>query len=506
MKVYCILCGVFSLWRLGVLSFSPRSLYRLWLAWRKTGSSLAFLSFHAADRFGSALALCDDNGGMTYADLQQACETMACHFVEAFCLGSGKRAALIEHNRRTFIVALLACARTGADVLLLNPKSPAKVIRQILAEQSVHLILHGQDIDIGASAIDHTACMPLSDESLEAMCHAPSRLILPRVKHPGSLMLMTSGTTGSPKSLERRPKITDILVATLGLLTQLPLRLEQPVVLAVPLTHGHGLASLAMCFAFGAPIFTGKKYEIAPLIARCHKKRPPLVVTVPTLLYRWMAQTQDTGPVFAIITGSAPLPPTLSQQLQQRLGPILYNLYGSSEAGLIALSTPEMQQQAPGTVGKCLPGTRLRLVNHEGDLAAPGTIGHIHVRGPLVMAHSEDGWLKTGDLGRFDDGCLHLCGRADSMIISGGENVYPGEVKAALCGHPAIHDVAIAVVEDREFGQRMRAFVVLHPHASATPCALMNWLGDHLDRHKLPQQITILPALPPNAADKMDRP
>jgi fatty-acyl-CoA synthase len=253
-------------------------------------------------------------------------------------------------------------------------------------------------------------------------------------------------------------------------------------------------------------VHLGRRYEIAPLLARAALASPAVVVTVPTLLGRWLAAGATGGKVAAVLTGSAPLAPALCRALSETLGPCVFNLYGSSEAGLVSLATPAMLAAAPGTVGRPLPGTEVRVVDTGGRDVAAGQLGRILARGPLVLRAGADGWLDTGDVGRFDDaGRLHVCGRSDGMFVSGGENVYPQEVEACLLEHPVVAEAAIAVVADAEFGARMRAFVVARAGAALDADEVRAWLRQRLDRHKQPKSVELLSALPRNLLGKLDR-
>jgi fatty-acyl-CoA synthase len=173
----------------------------------------------------------------------------------------------------------------------------------------------------------------------------------------------------------------------------------------------------------------------------------------------------------------------------------------------VSLASPAMLARAPGSVGQPLPGTTVRLVDEDGSSAAAGRLGRIQVRGPLVVRPGADGWLDTGDLGRWGEaGVLHVCGRADGMFVSGGENVYPQVVEAYLLEHTALAEAAITVVPDAAFGARMRAFVVPRPGAALTPDEVRTWLRERLDRHQQPKRIDLVETLPRNPLGKLDRP
>jgi fatty-acyl-CoA synthase len=497
--------AVRALWRVGLLRIGPWLALRVWLAWRRCRGSLAFLAEVAALRAGARVALVDDDGPLTFAELRDRYRALAAELSTRHAAGAGRAIALIGRNHRSLVVGLLAAARTGADVLLLNPDSPAQVQAKLLGAYAGGdaapplIVLHGTEIEL--------AELPAGARRVSLDGDAPpASRRLPRLARPGQLCVLTAGSTGTPKRIGRQPTIASLLPVMLGLLDGLPIAMHRPTVLAVPCFHGHGLATLAAALAFAAPVHLGRRYEIAPLLARAALASPAVVVTVPTLLARWLAAGATNSKVAAVLTGSAPLAPALCRALSETLGPCVFNLYGSSEAGLVSLATPAMLMASPGTVGQPLPGTEVRIVDAGGRDVATGQLGRIFARGPLVLRAGADGWLDTGDVGRFDDaGRLYVCGRSDGMFVSGGENVYPQEVEACLLEHPVVAEAAIAVVADAEFGARMRAFVVARSGAALDAEEVRAWLRQRLDRHKQPKSVELLPAMPRNLLGKLDR-
>jgi fatty-acyl-CoA synthase len=509
--------AVRALWRVGLLRLGPQRWLAVWLAWRHCRGSLAFLAELAAIRAGSRLALVDDDGPLTFAELRDRFHALAGELTARHGVGPGGRIAVLGRNHRSLVVALLAATRTGADVVLLNPDSPPPVLAKSLAAcaparggeagddsapragAAPTLILHAADVDAAALA-PHTPRLVVGDHL--ASPAGP----LPKLGRAGRLDVLTAGSTGAPKPVSRRPTVGSLLPALLGLLDHLPMRLHQPTVCAVPFFHGHGLTTLAVALALAAPVHLARRNEIAPLLARTSLAHPPFVVSVPTLLGRWLAAGPVTTEIAAVLSGSAPLPPPLCRGLLAALGPVVYNLYGSTEAGIVALATPAMLVEAPGTVGHALPGTEVRIETADPHAPPAGQRGRIFVRGPLVARHGPDGWLDTGDLGSIDQaGRLHVCGRSDGMFVSGGENVYPQAVEAELREHPDVAEAAIVVVPDAEFGARMRALVVVRTGAAASPESLGAWLRERLDRHARPKTIDFVPALPHNVLGKIER-
>ncbi|MFZ4577458.1 MAG: AMP-binding protein [Myxococcota bacterium] len=495
-----------ALWRSGLLPVSPLTTWRLLGAWRRCSASLALLAEGAALRCGERLALHDDDGPVTFVELRREYERLARELVDRHGIGPGRQVALLGPNHRTTVVALLAVARTGADALLLNPQSPPAVLRRLLAPNPPDLLLVAGDVpvDVGDFSIA-VKQIQLSAAEVSGPSALPPKP-LPRLRRPGRVVVLTSGSTGLARRVGRQPGLGQVLSFAVGLLEALPIALHRPTVGAVPLFHGHGLAMLSISLAFAAPLQLGRKCEVAPLLARVPAGPLPLIVSVPTLLHRWLALGTPSARVAAVVTGSAPLDPDLCTRLLDALGPVLFNLYGSTEAGVLSLATPDMLRAAPGTVGKPLPGNGLRLVTADGTTAATGPVGRVQARGPLVLSTDAQGWLDTGDLGWLDpDGRLLLSGRADAMVVSGGENVYPAHLEGCLAEHPEVQDVAVAVVDDAEFGKRLRAFIVPRDGIALDPQVLGPWLHARVDRALRPRSLIVLTQLPRTPLGKIDR-
>jgi acyl-CoA synthetase (AMP-forming)/AMP-acid ligase II len=456
----------------------------LWLC----GPSFAFLGQIAAARFPRHQALCDDKGSLSFAQLNLQSEALARFLRTEDGVAPGDRVAIVFSNHRGFVLSLLALTRLGADVLPMNPRLPEAVLTDLLERQDIDLVLHEAEVSDRISA-------KLVSRVWQHGLDAPGGLT--KVKRAGQLIVLTSGSTGVSKGIVRRPTLSEVLPVTAGLLNDLPIEMNRPTILAIPFFHGYGIATLAMSLALGSSLLTGRQYDVSTLLARHVRSEPAMLITVPTLLWRWMQGSIDKPNLQAIITGSAPLNSRLCQDLLRRLGPVLYNLYGATETGLIALATPDMLKAAPGCVGLPLPGNEVVIAGDE--------VGRIQVRGPLVLGAGSDGWLDTGDLGRLDqNGYLHVCGRADGMIVSGGENVFLHELADALSDLPEIKDFAVVPVDDEEFGQRTEAAVVLWESASGfDEIKLKERLGQKLERFKLPRRIHLLDSIPRNELGKV---
>ncbi|MBS2040995.1 AMP-binding protein [bacterium] len=466
---------VLALIRSGIFPLAPWDWWKAARAWWRCGSSLAFLLELTAARFPGRPALHDEQGRLSFAQLQQGCLALACG-LRAQGFTPGQQVALLARNHRGFVLGLLALSRLGVDVLPLGSDLPEAVMLRILERQKISTLVHD-----GERSLELPGIRLLDLAEVQAQ---PAQL--PRTSRPGQLVVLTSGSTGISKGIRRRPRLHELLPLLAGLLQGLPLRRHRPLLLAIPLHHGYGLAALALALALAAPLYVRRRYEVGPLLQDAASVEPGLLVSVPTLLLRWLNSETVSRLPAAIITGSAPLEASLCSRLLRQCGPVLYNLYGSSEGGVIALAGPERLTQSPGCVGRPLPGNQVRL---DGE-------GRICVRGPLVLME------ETGDLGRWDEhGNLHVLGRADSMIVCGGENVYPHELEEALLKHPQILEAAVVAVPDSEFGQRLVAAVVARQRED-----FMAWLRQRLERYKLPRELRVVETIPRNPLGKVDRP
>ncbi|MBI3925605.1 MAG: AMP-binding protein [Armatimonadetes bacterium] len=482
------------LWRCGLLRVQPRQVVLILRAWWRCRNSFAFLSTTAAVRWGERVALEDDDGALTFAELHRRSLALAHRLSGEAGLRVGSQVALRASNGRGFVVGLLACTRLGADVLPLAPDLPPLVTEAILRRQQIEGLL------CEADSAEAVPCWPWLSDLAQTTVEPPP------VARGGQLVVLTSGTSGISKGIRRRPTLNQLLPLALGLLQSLNLRTHRPIVAALPLHHGYGLATLAMALALGSPLHVATRYEVEPLLERLDPEEAPVLVTVPTLLKRWLdGGPGETRPT-TIITGSAPLDAGLCARLLAQLGPVLFNLYGSTEAGLIALAPPETLLQSPGSVGRPLPGNAVRVVDSQEQEVQPGQVGRILARGPFVLPSRPDGWRDTGDLGQWDrHGNLSVRGRADGMIVSGGENVYPYEVEEVLSSHPDVAEAVVWAVSDEAFGQRLAAAVLPRPGGKLEEGALLEWLKERLERHKRPRVIRVVAEIPRNPLGKVDR-
>jgi acyl-CoA synthetase (AMP-forming)/AMP-acid ligase II len=329
-------------------------------------------------------------------------------------------------------------------------------------------------------------------------------------------VILTSGTTGTPKGANRKePKTLD---PAASLLSKIPLRARERTLIAAPLFHSWGLAHLVLGVALASTVVLRRRFDAEDTLRAIDEHGVTALIVVPVMLQRivqrgpQVVRKYDTGALRVIAASGSALPGELATRVMDALGDILYNLYGSTEVAWATIATPADLRAAPGTAGSAPRGTVVRLYDNAGAEVAPGETGRIFVGNELVFDGYTggsvkaviDGLTSSGDVGHFDDaGRLFVDGREDEMIVSGGENVFPREVEDAIAGLPGVAEVAAIGVQDADFGQRLRAFVVRADGTALSEGDVKAHVRATLARFKVPRDVVFLDALPRTATGKV---
>jgi fatty-acyl-CoA synthase len=346
----------------------------------------------------------------------------------------------------------------------------------------------------------------------------------PSPGHTGKITILTSGTTGTPKGAARGAISGGGSVPTLeapaAVLDRIPLHAGMRVGLAAPAFHAWGLSNLLLGLALGGTIVCVRKFDPEQWLAAIAENRVQALVVVPVMLQRILdlpsdvRSGHDTSTLTVVSASGSALPGDLSDRWMNTFGENLYNLYGSTEVANATIATPEDMRRAPGTAGTPTRGTTIKILGENNSELSQGEAGRIFVgNSQLFEGYSgggdkqrRNGLMATGDLGYFDAaGRLFVVGRDDDMIVSGGENVFPKEVEDTIARHPAVTDVAAVGVDDSEFGQRLRAFVVLREGQSVSADELRSLVKNQLAGYKVPRDIEFIDELPRNATGKILR-
>ncbi|WP_460661683.1 AMP-binding protein [Kribbella swartbergensis] len=489
----------------------PSHLVGIERALRHWGQSMAALGAIAAIRFPDRLAVIDETGSTTYAELDRRCERIASALHADHGIVAGSKVAVLCRNHRGFLEATLAASRVGADVLFVNTEFAPPQLQAVLERHAPDVLIHDAEFEpqtdtpaVQAEQLDHLAGSK-----------APAA---PKPATPGHITILTSGTTGTPKAAPRVPTALGLAGLTASALNRFGLRSGEPMIICPPLFHGLGLLTSMLALLLGSPIVLSRRYDARVVLAQVEQTRAGSIVAVPVMLRRML----DLGPaeiarhdlrsLRAVISGASALGAPLAERFIAQFGPILCDAYGSSEIGIATIATSADLIAAPGTVGRPCLGSTVRILDDDDKPVPVGRTGRIFAGGGLVFGgYSDgssktvvDGLMSTGDLGHLDRaGRLFVDGREDDMIVSGGENVYPVEVEECLARHPAVAEAAVVGVPDDEFGQRLIGYVVLRE--PATEEELLDHVKANLARYKTPRQIVTLDEFPRNATGKVLR-
>jgi acyl-CoA synthetase (AMP-forming)/AMP-acid ligase II len=497
------------------------------------------LAAESAAQFPDRVAVSVDGVPVTHAGLDAAAGRVAGWL--AARIAPGDRVLLAAGPGPGFLRCYLGALRAGAVVVLANPGYTAAELAHLVTDSGARIAF----ADPGPAEQLATLAGP-PDTVLVTDPDCAGRP-LPPVPQPGDLALLayTSGTTGRPKGvpLTHRQLATSIRSA-MAAWRWIP---DDVLVHALPLFHQHGLGGVHATLIAGSTAHLQSRFSPAGLIGLARQTAASVLFGVPATYQALLDTARERGalaegayaeqalasgsPVAGpwlgrlrlAVCGSAPLRPGLARELPALLGQLPLVRYGTTESGL-DVSNPLGRARAD-TVGLPLPGVECRVwpiqpvTAPPGGGPVPGTGGEIQLRGPQVFggywgdpaatatAFTADGWFRTGDIGAVDEATGHLVihGRIKELIISGGLNVYPREVEAALESHPAVAEAAVAGVPHPRWGEQVTAWVVLRPGATADAAALIAHARTQLAAYKCPKQVFQVTALPRTALGKLNR-
>ncbi|MBW8482356.1 AMP-binding protein [Actinomadura parmotrematis] len=506
-----------------VLSGPPQRLPRHLGAFRRWGTTLAGLVAAGAARSPHRIALIDDLGVLTYAELDARSTRLAAGLP---LTGPRPRVAVLCRNHRGMAETLLACSKRGVEVVLLNTGFGAGQVRAVLAELRTDLVVADAEFAplLAAAPVALRRTVVWADRppgpglgpTVEQLVAAtPAAAIGPPQVQSRTIML-SSGTTGRPKGARRPPRPG--LWPLASMVSRIPLRARHTMIIEAPLFHTWGYAALQMAWALRAPVVLRRRFDPAATLAAIASYREPVVFAVPVMLQRVLdlpagvRAAYDTSGLRVVAVSGAALPGDLATRFMDAFGDRLYNVYGSTEASWVSIATPRDLRADPRTAGRPPRNTALAILDEDGRAVGRSTIGQIHAANELIFegytggepVEVRGGLLATGDLGHVDHrGLLFVDGRRDGMVVSGGENIVPRDVEDALLRLPGIREVAVVGVSDPEWGQRLAAFIVPADGAELDPGAVRAFVHAQVARYAVPRDVHFLKELPRNATGKV---
>jgi acyl-CoA synthetase (AMP-forming)/AMP-acid ligase II len=458
----------------------------------KYGVSLYSLVAWVAQRYPNRIALIYDTNStegdhpstnsISFQDLLAKVEQLALSLA-ADGIKAKHNIALLGRNSPEFVIALLACARLGVNSLLLNTKLSHDEIAALFSNHEVHGVICDKEF---VSLIPENKKLLVRDNKLDSTPASTKKL--PR-RRAGTITIFTSGSTGLAKAIRRKSAFSEVIQTCAHLLETLQLKAEREILLPLPLFHGHGLASLMLSLASGSSLHLFAHGNAEKYVRRIETHHIDTLIVVPTILYRILQQPKFSHCISCIISGSAPLSAELVANTSTRFGDVLFNVYGTSEVGIIAIATPADLRAAPQSVGKPLPNLQLKILNTQ----------EIHVYSELASSIT-----NTGDNGYLENDRLYLLGRQDELIICGGENAYPQAIEQRIQKQLSyVADCAVKGIPDEEYCQAIHLFVVLEKDRLMVN--IENDLAAIFAPAFRPKRITQVKQLPRNAMGKLQR-
>jgi fatty-acyl-CoA synthase len=482
-----------------------------------------------ARRTPDRVAVIDDFGEMTFKELDDAAHAVANALLEKGVKG-GDGVAILARNHRWFLVAVYGAARTGARIILLNSEFSGPQIKEVSEREGARLIIHDDEYTKAVSKADPElgflralGTNPDTDEPSESgaetladIVERSSKKPAPKVTKHSSIIILTSGTTGTPKGANRKSPMS--LAPIGGVLSHVPFKSGEVTLLPAPMFHALGYLHATIGMMLGSTLVLRRRFKPATVLADIEKHRATAMIVVPVMLSRILdhIEKMDTKPDLSslriVFVSGSQLGAELAQRAMNDIGPVIYNLYGSTEIAFASIARPQDLQKNPATVGPVVKGVRIKLFDENGKEVPQGEVGRIFVgntfpfEGYTGGGHKQiiDGLMSSGDVGYFDeDGLLYVSGRDDEMIVSGGENVFPAEVEDLISGHPEVVEATAIGVEDKQWGHRLRAFVVKADGASIGEEDIKSYVKEHLARYKVPREVVFLDELPRNPTGKI---
>jgi len=488
----------------------------------------ATMAIQGGRKYAGLPALVDERGTLTYRQVDDQSWALA-RGLQGLGVTEGSVVGLLCRDHRGLILAMAACGKLGARLVLMNTGFAKPQFAEVCAREGVKVVLHDSeflglldalpaDMPRVLTWVDEGHDVPDSAQTLDAIVAANSTEPLPAPSKAGGSVILTSGTTGLPKGA---PRSSVSPLATAQIIDRIPFPRKGTMVIVSPIFHSTGWATYTVGAALGNKVVTARRFNAERTLQLIAEHKADMLVAVPTMLHRIVELgpevigKYDTSSLKTILIAGSALSPELSNRVQDTFGDVLHNLYGSTECAIASVATPAELRLAPGTAGRA-PVTCEVVLYDENDQRINGKNrrGRIFVRnGAPFSGYTDgrnkqiiDGYMSSGDMGHFDDhGLLFVDGRDDDMIVSGGENVFPQEIEELLAERDDIYDAAVVGVDDVEWGKRLRAFIVSKPGATQDADEIKAFVKNNLARHKVPRDVVFIEELPRNTTGKLLR-
>ncbi len=477
----------------------------------------------AGIRHGDRVAIIDERGQLTYKDLDRRTNALANAWREQG-LEPGEGVAILARNHRGFLESMFAAAKCGARIILLNSSFAGPQIREVAEREGTHLLVHDDEYGemLDGVDVDHGTWRAWTDDedagegTLEGLIRNSSAEAPPKPGEAPRITILTSGTTGTPKGAPRSEPRSLALIG--GLLSKVPFRARETTEMCVPMFHALGFAQTLIGVALGSTLVVRRRFDPHETLDSLQEHRASAMVVVPVMLRRMVdlgvaeVREHDLSQLRIIFVSGSALGTDLAERSMEAFGPVVYNLYGSTEVAYATIATPEDLEADSASVGKVVRGSVVKILGDHDEELPEGESGRIFVGNFSQFEgytggggkDTVQGLMASGDVGHFSEqGRLYIDGRDDEMIVSGGENVFPAEVEELLCTHENIEEAAVLGVDDEKFGQRLKAYVVQHDGGELSEEDVQGFVKENLANYKVPREVVFIDELPRNPTGKV---
>jgi fatty-acyl-CoA synthase len=471
---------------------------------------------------------------VTYAELDRRIDRIASGLKKAG-IGRKQSIVLMMRNSQEFIELGAAAARGRAAAVSVSWRSTPKELAYLATHSGARGIaidaaflptLEQARGDLPSAVLENVFVVggdaPRGTKRYETLLSSPGETfaLTSADDDDAAVVIYTSGTTGKPKGAVRKfPK--DTMYAAFRFIVETPMRVDDVHLVTCPLYHSTAYGFMSLSQIIGGTIVVMDEFKPETFLEDVERYGVTTTAVVPTMLQRIVdlppetKQRYDVRSLRAVFSGGAPLPAAVGTDFMDEFGDILFNFYGATETGLVTLAKPRDLRAAPGTIGRAVPGNEIRLLDDERRDVLEGAVGELFVKNKLLVAgyHEDeqatnasmvDGFFSVGDLARRDrNGLYFIEGRKRDMVISGGVNVYPAEVEGVLEQHPEVAEAAVIGVPDREWGERVVAYVVRKSGALVEEGALKVFARERLSGAKVPREFVFVESLPRNPTGKV---
>lgn len=476
------------LYRLHIIS--PKGIF----VWAKSliseGISLMALLRFAAHFYPQRCAIIDETQSLSYQELYIRTRQFAEILHTEYHLQPEMSVALLGRNSLILTLLLHALSRLGIRTTLLSTDLGTEQITADLQKHHYHLIIYDSDLKQIPTELP---CVAVTTEKLNDILLNKSsqtkRRKLPKIWRGREIVIHSGGTSGNFKTIARRPSVTSFLPPLFALLRDIKIYQYERVLISLPFYHGFGLSTLIISLLMGKKICLQKRFDALQTLAIIQREKIEVMPIVPAMLARfWQIEgaKKKMKSLRCLISGGDRLPKSLIDTTHKEIGEVIFNLYGTSEAGFFMLANPkELASFKETTLGKPIRGVDCKIKdrNHQG-------IGTLWVRSRWAMRGLRNQWQNTGDLvSQNSEGYFFHHGRADRMVVCGGENVQPEHIEQVLLSHPMIIAARAFTVPDPNFGNVIHTEIECTPKATLTEEILLDWLRPQLSRAEMPHSI-----------------